>query len=532
MNNMTRRRLLTLGVSAAALSIVRPFETFAQGTHQHHMQHGAASTQATVQTLPIPTLIEPDAAGVVKLTVQKGRHAFTQGSDAASAGINGTYLGPVVRLKNGEAVTLSVENGMDEGTTLHWHGLFVPSALDGGPHNVIAAGTRWEPKITVNQPASFNWFHPHLHGDTARQAHMGIAGLMIVSDGKDGERGLPETYGVDDIPLVLQDRRVIDGDKGYQPDIMDLMHGFRGDKLIVNGIIAPQAHVPASVVRLRILNGANARNFYIRLSDGQPLHVIASDGGFINKPDPVKRLTISPGERYEVLVDFSKSKDIIDLLTASDDSGGDDQPLMQFIIDDKIEGAIKTLPAKLDGPEQPDEQLSVRRRAYFFDERMAENMKLMMGGMSSDPHFGHNMAPPNMATMSDHDMHSGRSNADAGPALQALTSGVQMAIAKKPFDMNRIDAEVKLGSWEIWELTTKEMAHPFHIHGASFRILTLNDEAPPQHQSGWKDTALINGKAEVLVHFDRDATRDHPFMFHCHVLEHEDVGMMAQFVTV
>lgn len=526
MTSMTRRRLLTLGASAAVLSIARPFEAFAQDAHQQHTQHGAPTAQAKAPTLPIPTLLEPDAAGVVKLTVQKGRHAFTQGSDAASAGINDTYLGPVVRLKNGEAVTLSVNNGMDEDTTLHWHGLFVPSVLDGGPHNVIAAGKSWEPKVTVNQPASFNWFHPHLHGDTARQAHMGIAGLMIVSDGKDSERGLPETYGVDDLPLVLQDRRVIEGDKVYQPDIMDLMHGFRGDKLIVNGVIAPQAHVPASVVRLRILNGANARNFHIRLSDDQPLHVIGSDGGYITKLDTVQRLTISPGERYEVLVDFSKPKGTLDLLTASDDSGGGDEPLMQFIINDQIDGAITNLPTKLDGPEAPDVKLSARRRSYFFDERMAENMKLMMGGMSGDPHAGHNMP-----AMSDHDMHSGRSNTDAGPALQALTSGVQMAIAVKPFDMSRIDAEVKLGSWEIWELTTKEMAHPFHIHGASFRILTLNGEAPLLHQSGWKDTALINGKAEILVHFDREATRDHPFMFHCHVLEHEDVGMMAQFVT-
>ncbi len=99
MTSMTRRRLLTLGASAAALSIVRPFEAFAQDPHQQHMQHGAASAQAKAQALPIPALIEPDAEGVVKLTVQKGRHAFAQGSDAASAGINGTYLGPVVRLK-------------------------------------------------------------------------------------------------------------------------------------------------------------------------------------------------------------------------------------------------------------------------------------------------------------------------------------------------------------------------------------------------------------------------------------------------
>lgn len=97
MTSMTRRRLLTLGASAAVLSITRPLEVFAQDAHQQHMQHGAP----TAQTLPIPTLLEPDAAGIVKLKVQKGRHSFTEGSDAASAGINGTYLGPVVRLKNG-----------------------------------------------------------------------------------------------------------------------------------------------------------------------------------------------------------------------------------------------------------------------------------------------------------------------------------------------------------------------------------------------------------------------------------------------
>ncbi|MBV2143176.1 multicopper oxidase CueO [Falsochrobactrum sp. TDYN1] len=535
MTGITRRRLLTLGAGAAFMTAIRPFDAFAQDAHQH-MNHGAASSAAKAQALPLPPLLEPDASGLVRLKVAKGRHAFTEGSEAASAGINSAYLGPVIRLKNGETVTLAVENDMDEETTLHWHGLFVPSVLDGGPHNVIAAGKSWEPKVTVSQPASFNWFHPHLHGDTARQAHMGIAGLMIVSDGQDRERGLPENYGVDDIPLVLQDRRIIEGDNVYQPDIMDLMHGFRGDRLIVNGVIAPEARVPAAIVRLRILNGANARNFHVRFSDDRPLHVIASDGGYIGRLEPVGRLVLSPGERYEVLVDFSQGTEPVDLLTYGDDSGGDDMHLMRFAIDKALKGGADKLPAKLDGPDAPDEKLSVRRRSFFFDERMAENMKLMMQKPANDPHAGHDMGNMDMSAMQgramDHDMHGGRSAADAGPALNALTSGVQMAIAAKPFDMDRIDVEAKLGSWEIWELSTREMPHPFHIHGASFRILSLNGKAPPAHQTGWKDTALIDGKAELLVHFDREAARSHPFMFHCHVLEHEDVGMMAQFVTV
>ena len=536
MTGITRRRLFALATGAAFATTIRPIDSFAQDAHQH-MGHGAgaSSTPTAGRPLPLPPLIEPDASGVVKLKVRAGRHSFEEGSEAASAGVNGAYLGPLVRLKNGETVTLSVENGMDEETTLHWHGLFVPSILDGGPHNVIAPGAEWKPKITVNQPASFNWFHPHLHGNTARQAHLGVAGLMVVTDGKDAARGLPEDYGIDDIPLVLQDRRVIEGDRVYQPDIMDLMHGFRGDKLIVNGIVSPEARVPQAIVRLRILNGANARNFHVRLGDNRPLFVIASDGGFIGKPEPVQRLSISPGERYEVLLDFSQGR-AVDLLTYENDSGGDDRHLMRFEVDRALQAKIKFFPDRLDGPGVPDENLSVKRRSFFFDERMTENMKLMMAKPSTDPHAGHNMGSMDMSSMQsgamDHEMHGARSSAHAGPALDALSSGVTMAIAGKPFDMGRIDVEAKLKSWEIWELTTKEMPHPFHIHGASFRILSQNGKAPPAHQAGWKDTALIDGKAEILVHFDREAAESHPFMFHCHVLEHEDVGMMAQFITV
>ncbi|MBB5700861.1 blue copper oxidase [Ochrobactrum daejeonense] len=534
MTGITRRRLLALGAGVAFLAAVRPFESAAQDMHQQ-MGHGQKPLPSGTRILPLPPLVEPDATGIVKLKVQTGRHSFEEGSEAASAGINGAYLGPLVRLKNGERVTLSVENAMEEETTLHWHGLFVPSVLDGGPHNPISAGGRWEPEVTINQPASFNWFHPHLHGNTARQAHMGIAGLMIVSDGKDTERGLPEDYGVDDIPLVLQDRRVIEGNDVYRPDMMDLLHGFRGDKLIVNGAVSPEARVPASIVRLRFLNGANARNFHVRLSDTRPLLVIASDGGYIEKPEPVERLTISPGERYEVLVDFSRGNGA-DLLTFDRDDGGDELHLMRFSVDTELVGKITKLPASLDGPDAPDEKSAAGRRSFFFDERLSENMKLEPVKPSTNPGTGHNMGAMDMGAMQgdamDHDMHGSRSSSNAGPALEALTSGVEMAIAGKPFDMGRIDVEAKLGSWEIWELTTKEMPHPFHIHGASFRILTLNGKAPPVHRSGWKDTALIDGKAEILVHFDREAARSHPFMFHCHVLEHEDVGMMAQFVTL
>ena len=137
-----------------------------------------------------------------------------------------------MRVRNGDTIPFRVENRLDEETTLHWHGMLVPSHVDGGPHNTIKPGAVWAPEITIKQPASTNWFHPHPHGNTAPQVYSGLAGMMIVSDGADRDRGLPATYGVDDLPIVLQDKRFgRNGEVVYQPDMMDIMHGFQGDTL-------------------------------------------------------------------------------------------------------------------------------------------------------------------------------------------------------------------------------------------------------------------------------------------------------------
>ena len=105
-----------------------------------------------------------------------------------------------------------------------------------------------------------------------------------------------------------------------------------------------------------------------------------------------------------------------------------------------------------------------------------------------------------------------------------------IGINGKPFDVTRIDTETQLGSTEVWEIVSLGMAHPFHVHGALFRILSISGAPPPPHLMGWKDTALVEDKAELLVAFNRPATRKHPFMYHCHILEHEDAGLMGQYV--
>ncbi|SRR6266496_3670390 len=170
--------------------------------------------------LPIPPLIDAVKQGnAVKLKVTSGRHAFLKGKPTRSYGYSGAVLGPVVRLRRGDEVEITVENALDVDTTVHWHGLLVPGKVDGGPHQIIKSGSAWWPRLRVEQPASTAWFHPHLHHDTAWQIYMGLTGLIIVDDGSDATLGLPRTYGLDDLPIIIQDRSFdTDGSLLYDRD--------------------------------------------------------------------------------------------------------------------------------------------------------------------------------------------------------------------------------------------------------------------------------------------------------------------------
>jgi FtsP/CotA-like multicopper oxidase with cupredoxin domain len=157
--------------------------------------------------------------------------------------------------------------------------------VDGGPQGKIDPGATWRGTLPIDQPAATLWYHPHPHHDTARQTYMGLAGLIIVEDGD--HLGLPHDYGVDDLPLIIQDRTFeSDGSLTYEADELGVIYGVRGDTVIVNGAIEPVAKVPTGWVRLRLLNGANAQNFDLRFRDRRIFHIIGSDGGFLSRPIP------------------------------------------------------------------------------------------------------------------------------------------------------------------------------------------------------------------------------------------------------
>ena len=211
---------------------------------------------------------------------------------------------------------------------------------------------------------------------------------------------------------------------------------------------------------------------------------------------------ISPAERFEILVDFADGKPVA-LETGPDkemgefgrvapDGSADYVAVMQF---EPTAGtaSVKHLPKRLIEPSAVSPSSAVRRRQFVLDSGLCAS----------------------------------RPQANAHADMPAL-----IGINGKPFDIGRIDVETKLGTTEIWEITSIGMAHPFHVHGALFRILSIEGAPPPAHLTGWKDTVLVEDKAELLVTFNQPATREHPFMYHCHILEHEDAGLMGQYVCV
>ena len=455
--------------------------------------------------LAMPPLVDTTRTGRFELTALAGETRFAGGPPTPTLGYGRSFLGPVVRLRSGGLVRAAVGNAVGAEVTTHWHGLMVPGISDGGPHLPIATGRIWRPELDIVQGPATAWFHTHIHGRTAQQVYAGLAGGLIIADGRDDERAIPSRYGLDDLFLVLQDRQFApDGRMIYQIGMMGRMHGFHGETMLVNGQVGAAARVPAAIVRLRLLNGCNARTLALAFDDGRPLHLIATDGGFLSRPVALREIRLSPGERAEILVDFKDGRPA--MLTSRNDPNngpgnmmgrfrsaydsvfGNAFEVLPFLVDDRLAGRITTLPDDLGGGE-PDLAAKVARERRF-------TLDMGMGGMR----------------------------------MGGMMGGF-MGINGRPFDMRRIDLEVGLGTVERWRVSSSMLAHPFHVHGAMFQVVSENGGAPRPENRGWKDTVLIDREAELLVAFDQPASAQYPFMFHCHNLEHEDAGMMGQFTV-
>jgi FtsP/CotA-like multicopper oxidase with cupredoxin domain len=437
----------------------------------------------TRNLLFIPPIIEDEdpspTSSSFTLIAQESTKEFLQGKDTETYGYNGNYLGHTIRVKNGEQVNFKILNNLTEETTVHWHGLLVEGEMDGGPHNVILPRNEWNPNFVINQPAATLWYHAHPMHRTGGQVYRGLAGLFIIDDEESEGLNLPDDYGVNDIPLIIQDRRFAeDGTLIYKTNMNDIMQGMIGDTILVNGTVDPLLEVATVKTRFRMLNGANARTFEFELSNGTPFIQIASDGGLLESPIGMKSLRLSPGERAEVVIDFSRHSvgDVISLQSPGFN-------IIDFRVTKK-EKDTTTIPEKLSIIPEIQESASVKTRTFD-----------LMG------------------------------------------MGLMVNINGKQMDMTRIDEIVKHGDTEIWVIRNVMMGmgpgmggnvgHPFHYHGVQFQVLSRDGRKPPLNERGWKDTILVNPNesVKVIAKFDYKGL----FMYHCHILEHEDAGMMGQF---
>ncbi|MCY3415705.1 MULTISPECIES: multicopper oxidase CueO [Citrobacter freundii complex] len=505
--------------------------------------------------LPIPDLLTADASNRMQLVVQTGKSSFA-GKTATTWGYNGNLLGPAVKLNKGQSVTVDIHNQLAEETTLHWHGLEIPGEVDGGPQGIILAGGKRSVTFTPDQRAATCWFHPHQHGKTGRQVAMGLAGLVLIEDEEIRKLMLPKQWGIDDVPVIIQDKQFsADGQVDYQLDIMTAAVGWFGDTLLTNGAIYPQHAAPRGWLRLRLLNGCNARSLNIAASDNRPLYVIASDGGLLAEPVKVIELPMLMGERFEVLVDVSDGK-AFELVTLPVSQMGMaiapfDKPHPVMRVQPLLITASGTLPDSLTSmPSLPSlEGLTVRKLQLSMDPMLdMMGMQMLMkkyGGQAmAGMDHGKMMGHMNNDNMGHGNMNHGNMNHGEMGNMQHVDMGNMKhgsfdfhnanRINGQAFDMNKPMFAAAKGQHERWVISGQGdmMLHPFHIHGTQFRILSENGKAPAAHRAGWKDTVRVEGGvSEVLVKFDHDAPKEHAYMAHCHLLEHEDTGMMLGFTV-
>ena len=436
-------------------------------------------------SLPIPELIKgTERSGVnhYDLNIVEAEHEFFEGVKTNTYAIDSTYLGPTLLLENGEDVSLNFTNRLQEETTMHGHGMHVPGNMDGTAHQPIAVGATWSAQYSVDQNACTNWYHPHYMHKTAPHVYQGLAGMIIIEDDEIKALDLPNRYGIDDIPLVLQDR-FFSADKtrlDYSPTTMELRRGYIGDVFIANGAINPTFEAEDKEIRFRVLNGSNSTVYDLGFSNDIVFKQIGGDNSLLESPVSMSRLVLSPGERAEIVVDLTDEKGSSFTLH---EYRNDQTFLTINVSNDATE--FTAVPSTLAALEPVDASLAVRTRPFTLE----------------------------------------------------MTGGI-FTINRREMDMMFINETVPLGDVEIWDVTNKMgMDHNFHIHATHFRVIERNGSAANvrDNEKGYKDVVYLQGNENVkllvkMTDYTTDASA--PYMYHCHFLEHEDNGMMGQFIVV
>lgn len=463
-------------------------------------------------------------------SVRKGRKDSLQILDE-------NYLGPIFRVNKGEKIRVIFKNEVDEKTIVHWHGLHVPAEMDGHPKYLIDKDEEYVYEFEVKNRAGTYWFHPHPHELTGPQVYSGLAGLFIISDNEEKKLNLPS--GKDDIPVIIQDRTFDDDNQlVYLDSPMGRMTGFLGDEIIVNGRKNFSLNLDTKAYRLRLLNGSNSRIYKLAWSDGTPFTVIGTDGGLLERPVQKDYLTFGPAERFDIIVDLSNKEpganiSLISLPFPSTFSG-----ISGMMNGGGMMGGGRGM---MGGNRNNDQSTP----------DMGSRLQLLSINIKNEVKSSFQL-PSKLSTIKDENPKNAVNYNDPRKFVFGMGGHMRWTINNKTFEMTEVAEweKVKLNTSEVWEFVNggggrgmmggmMQMPHPIHIHGRQFKIIerindygfteTFNSFKDGFVDEGWKDSFLLlpGTRVKVLLRFEDYSGM---FLYHCHNLEHEDMGMMRNYL--
>lgn len=470
---LTGRILITAALLAACSDGT---ERDPLGVDQQALGSGSGGSGGFAMALPIPSVLSPtttdDTTDHYDITIETGSTQMKPGSLTPIVGFNGVFPGPTIVATRGRTALVTQTNAWTENVTIHNHGHKAAASSDGHPIDYILPGESKTYVYPNDQSGSTYWYHDHTMDLTAEHVYKGLAGFYILHDPAEDSLDLPS--GAYDVPLLLQDKQ-FNSDNTLRYDGTRLLRGFFGDTAVVNGAVTPHLDVSARKYRFRVLNGSNARTFEIALSGGASFEVIASDGGLLEAPVTVTRLRITPGERYDIVVDFS-SYGVGSHVVLNNDDGA--RPSIDALMQFRVTGTVvdtSAVPAKLRPIIRHTADQAVSTVNITFSR---DNGDWLINGLTYDP--------------------------------------------------ARIDVSSTLDTVYVWKLRNNsgEM-HPFHKHLTEFNVLDINGRAPAAEQNGWKDTVAVPAGGSARIVFTNQGFTG-TYVFHCHKMEHEDHRMMLQ----
>ena len=535
-----RRFIAQTGLGALALTSVPSWLQAMEGMNKLPPNKASANFHPDLE---IDLTCQPSTAAILPgqaTRVLRYTAKLIKGPANSVSEIPGSYLGPILRFETGQKIRINLLNLLDEPSITHWHGLHVPAEMDGSPMYAIDKGQRFVYEFEMRNRASMNIYHPHPHGITGRQVYQGLAGAIIVND--DEERRLQLPSGEYEIPLVIQDRQFDDQNQlQYASHMHDRMMGFYGDQILVNGKPNATLNLASRAYRFRILNGSTARIYKLAWDDNSPITVIGTDGGLLEAPISKPYVMLAPGERIDVWADFSGRKVGSQLVMRS----------LAF------SGALPMMAMMGMGGRRGGHGMGMGMRSGMHNRVQQDNTQMgsdypiltikINRQVSDSPSL-----PKQLSTIKHYSL------ADVSNPKQPLPIAISeapmaMLLNGRAYAENDLQAfeRVPLNSIQLIEIFHSNsghgmggmgggmmaMAHPIHLHGQYFQIFSRQQSKPSDAynsvkdgfiEGGWKDTVLVMPGEEVKIIKPFQDFKG-LFMYHCHNLEHEDMGMMREF---